>query len=216
MSKRDELYLWHYKALAEKCTESLRRNRFAAKVFDTVEEAREYLLEECEKAESIGFGGSLTIGALGIFKELKDSGKVLLNHGLPELTPEERHDIRLKQQTCDLFLTSTNAVTLDGKLVNIDGTGNRVNAMAFGPKKSIVVAGGNKIVKDVESGIRRIKDYVAPMNAKRLNYSTPCAATGICADCDSPQRICNVTTIIEKNPPSSSIEVVLICQPLGL
>ncbi|RMG59766.1 MAG: lactate utilization protein [Deltaproteobacteria bacterium] len=216
MSKRDELYRWHYRALAEKCAKNLEKNRFSVKVVDTKEEARDYVLSLCREASSVGFGGSLTVAELGIFAALKESGKELLNHGLPDLSPEERNEIRRKQQSCDLFLTSTNALTLDGKLVNIDGTGNRVNAMAFGPGRTLVVAGGNKIVLDVERGIKRIKDYVAPMNAKRLGYDTPCAKTGICADCSSPQRICNVTTILEKCPPASRIEVLIVCEPLGL
>ncbi len=216
MERSIEMYRWHYRVLADACAQGLQKNRFGARVFDTVDEARSAIIKECEEAGSIGFGGSLTVAALKIRQAMEEKGKELLNHGLPGLTPEERQEIRLGQLTCDLFLTSTNAVTLDGKLVNIDGTGNRVNAMAFGPKRVIVVAGGNKIVKDAESGVRRIKDFVAPMNAKRLGYGTPCAVTGICADCDSPQRICNVVTILEKKPSVSAVEVFLVCEALGL
>lgn len=216
MERSSEIYRWHYKILAVACAEGLQKNRFSVRVFDTADEARDAIIKECEEPGSIGFGGSLTVAALKIRQAMKDKGKQLLNHGLPGLTPKERQEIRLGQLTCDLFLTSTNAVTLDGKLVNIDGTGNRVNAMAFGPKKVIIAAGGNKIVKDAESGLRRIKDFVAPMNAKRLGYKTPCAVTGICGDCDSPQRICNVVTIMEKRPSASDIEVFLVCESMGL
>lgn len=216
MERSHEMYRWHYGVLARACAEALSRNRFRARVFHSAEEVQDALVEECEKVQTIGFGGSLTVASLKARKLMKGKGKEMLNHGLPGLTPEERQAIRLGQLTCDLFLTSTNAVTLDGKLVNIDGTGNRVNAMAFGPKKVIVVAGGNKIVKDAESGVRRIKDFVAPMNAKRLGYRTPCAETGICSDCDSPQRICNVVTVMEKKPSASNIEVYLVAESLGL
>lgn len=216
MKRSMEMYRWHYKVLADACAGSLQKNRFGARVFDTAEEARVSIIKECENAGSVGFGGSLTVAGLKIRQAMKGKGKELLNHGLQGLSQEERQKIRLGQLTCDLFLTSTNAVTLDGKLVNIDGTGNRVNAMAFGPKRVIVVAGGNKIVKDAKSGVRRIKDFVAPMNAKRLGYKTPCAVTGICADCDSSQRICNVVTIMEKRPTASDIEVLLVCEAMGL
>ncbi|MGA1861447.1 lactate utilization protein [Deferribacter thermophilus] len=145
----------------------------------------------------------------------KKLNKKILNHGDPNLTPEERNQVRLAELTCDLFVTSTNALTLDGKLVNIDGTGNRVNAMAFGPKKSVVYTGINKIVENVDDAIKRIKFIASPMNAKRLNFNTPCAKTGFCADCNSPQRICRIVTIIEKNPPLSDIEIVIIGESLG-
>jgi hypothetical protein len=115
-----------------------------------------------------------------------------------------------------VFLASSNAVTEDGKLYNIDGTGNRVAAMTFGPKKVILVCGINKIVKDIDDAHRRAKERAAPMNARRLNTKTPCAETGECADCSSPQRICNVYTALVKKPSRTDITVLLVGEPLGL
>jgi len=142
-------------------------------------------------------------------------GKQLLYHNNPHLTPEEKNEIRKSQLTCDLFISSSNAITEDGKLVNIDGLGNRINAMLFGPKKSLIIAGINKIVANVDDGIKRIKRIASPMNAKRLGYNTPCAKLGYCTDCNSPDRICRAISIIEKKPNSSDIEIVLIGENLG-
>ncbi len=216
MGKVEELYQWFYQKRAEKCAEALRKNGFQASVFPQAPSALSRIMDLCQEAESIGFGGSLTLAQLEVYRALKGSGKTLLHHGLPHLSPQEKMGILRRQQTCDLFLTSTNAVTLDGKLVNIDGTGNRVSAMAFGPGRVVVVAGANKIVPNVEAAIQRIKEYAAPMNAKRLGFDTPCAITGFCGDCDSPRRICNILTVLEKCPPRTPIHVILIAQSLGL
>jgi hypothetical protein len=172
------------------------------------------VLAECERAESIGFGGSLSIQDLGIYEALEGKGKRLFDHG--RVPPDKKAEIRLGQLTCDLFLTGTNAVTLDGCLVNLDMNGNRTNAMTFGPKKTVVVAGGQKVVSDVGDALRRIKAVAAPRNTKRLKLSTPCATSGFCEDCDSPQRICRVYSIIERRPPHSDITVLLCGEPMGL
>ncbi len=216
MGKVEVLYQWFLQKRAERCAQALEKNGFHTRVFPDLPTAIDHILETCEEVQSIGFGGSLTLAQLGIYRALEGSGKTLLNHGLPHLSPQERMEILRQQQTCQLFLTSTNAVTLDGKLVNMDGTGNRVSAMAFGPEKVVVVAGANKIVPDVSAAIQRIKEYAAPMNAKRLGFDTPCANTGFCADCSSPRRICNILTILEKCPPRTPIHVILIAQSLGL
>lgn len=115
----------------------------------------------------------------------------------------------------DLFLSSANAVTLNGELVNIDGIGNRVNSTTFGPGKVILVAGYNKIVEDVQEGIKRIKNVAAPLNARRLNIDVPCAKVGKCVDCNSPNRICRVLVILERKPSLTDIFVILVGEELG-
>jgi hypothetical protein len=117
--------------------------------------------------------------------------------------------------TSDLFLSSVNAVTMNGELVNIDGMGNRVNATNFGPKQVILVAGYNKIVADVESAIKRIKNVTAPMNAARLNLDVPCAKLGKCVDCNSPNRMCRIVVIHEWKPTWTDILVILVREELG-
>jgi len=211
---RIRIGLWQLDLRARRCVEALRKNGFDAHFLPDQETVRERVLAECEHASSIGFGGSMSIAGLGIHDALSGRGKRLYDHG--RVPPEERAATRLAQLTCDLFLTGTNAVTLEGCLVNLDMNGNRTNAMAFGPRKTVVVAGGQKIVADLPDAIRRIKTVSAPRNARRLKLSTPCAATGFCADCDSPQRICRVYSIIERRPPHSDITVLVCGEPLGL
>ncbi|MDZ7599242.1 MAG: lactate utilization protein [Desulfobacterales bacterium] len=116
----------------------------------------------------------------------------------------------------DLFFTGSNAVTEHGQLVNLDMQGNRVAALAFGPKKVVVLVGRNKIVPDIASAMARIKRYAAPANAMRLDKQTPCAKTGRCEDCRSPGRICNTWTITEKSWPTGRVTVILINADLGL
>jgi len=115
-----------------------------------------------------------------------------------------------------VYITSTNAVTEDGKLVNKDGTGNRVSSMFYGHERVYIVAGKNKIVRNYGDAIYRIEHTAAPMNAKRLNLTTPCVYTGVCSDCDSPQRICNVETVINKKPGGvGKIVIYLVNEDLG-
>ncbi len=211
---RVDIALWQLELRAMKCVEALKKNGFDAEYFPSAAQLRERVLRECAKAGSIGFGGSMTVAELGIFDAMKDGAKTLFDHG--RVPPAEKAAARLGQLTCDLFLTGTNAVTLTGVLVNLDMNGNRTNAMTFGPKKVVVVAGAQKVVADVADGIRRIKTFVAPRNTKRLNLKTPCATTGFCEDCSSPQRICRVYSMIERKPPHSDITVLLCGEPMGL
>jgi hypothetical protein len=210
---RLEIGLWQLEQRGKRCVESLRKNGFDALFLADRDAVRERVLLECDKAASIGFGGSMSVAELGVQDALAGKGKRLLDHG--RVPAEERAATRLAQLTCDLFLSGTNAVTLNGCLVNMDMNGNRTNAMTFGPKKVVVVAGANKVVTDVAEGIRRIKSTAAPRNAKRLQLSTPCAATGICEDCSSPQRICRVYSIIERKPPNTDLSVILCGEPMG-
>lgn len=122
----------------------------------------------------------------------------------------------MRKSRKDILLVSSNAVTLDGKLVNTDGMGNRVSAMIFGVKKVILLIGQNKIVRDVNEALDRIQNTIAPYHAKYIGLNTPCAITGKCNDCDSPQRICNITTIISKKPPSLEFAIILVGEDLGL
>lgn len=217
MSRTDELNDWAYALKCEKAVENLKNNGFGALYCQSSQEVFHYIINEATEANSIGFGGSLSIADLKLADKLKGMGKEILNHGVPGLTPEERLVITRRQLTCDLFLTASNAVTLSGKLVNIDGNGNRAASMFFGPLKVIIVVGRNKLVDGtVEDAIHRIKTYAAPPNAKRLDLATPCATTGVCCDCDSPQRICRVTTIIEKKPRNTDIRVLVVNEDMGL
>jgi hypothetical protein len=132
------------------------------------------------------------------------------------LSPEESIELRRRSLLVDLFITGTNAVTECGKLVNLDMIGNRVAGVTFGPKHVIILVGRNKIVADLEEAMFRIKNYAAPTNTMRLEKKTPCVKTSYCEDCKSPDRICNVWSIVEKSFPKGRIRIVLINEDLGL
>ena len=210
-----EFVTWHNDTLGVKTVEALVKNNFKATYVQTAKEAAEQILGFIEKENTIGVGGSWTLQQLKIIDELRVRGNQIYNHNKQGLSPEEVMDLRRKQLTCDVFLTGTNAITRDGKLVNTDGVGNRVAAMIFGPKKVIIVAGINKIVSDVAEAEKRIKLYAAPINNKRLSTPNPCVKTGECMDCQSPRRICNVTTILSKRPALSDLHVFIIGENLG-
>lgn len=206
---------WYYETLGQNIVKKLKENKFEAYYVDSKNQAAKKVFELIGDSQIIGIGGSMTIRELKIVEQLEIDNREILDATLAGYTPEENMEIRRRQFSCDCFLCSTNAITLDGKLVNIDSTGNRVGAMAFGPKKVIIVAGINKVVKDFEAAINRIQMYVAPMNNKRMNRFTPCIESGICLDCSSDIRLCNVTTIISKRPPRSNINIVLVGEELG-
>lgn len=211
----DEHVRWQRGMLLEKTAVALEKHGFRSIVFDHRDQALPFLLNEATVAETVGFGGSMTLAALGLARQVEVLGKRTLIHGRSGLSAAERRIVMQEQLNCDLFFTSSNAVTLDGILVNIDATGNRVCAMAFGPPRVWVVVGRNKIVADVPAALKRIKEVVAPPNAHRLGFKTPCAVTGLCSDCDSPDRICRMTTIIERQPRLTEIGVCLINEDLG-
>lgn len=216
MSLTDELMHWAHQQRCEKAVEALGQNGFTAIYCKSSHEARDYILDHGGAAQSVGFGGSRTVVDLGVEAKLAAQGKEILNHGTPGLEPAQKMEIMRRQLTCDLFLTSANAVTLSGWLVNIDGNGNRVAALTFGPQKAIVVAGRNKLVDgDLTAAIQRVKNVAAPPNAKRLNCNTPCAKTGFCANCNSPDRICRIIHVMDRKPRVADLHVLIVNEDLG-
>jgi len=195
---------------------ALERRGFETLVCATGREAAEAIVQEMAGIESVGFGGSESVKALGLPDRAAALGKTVLRHGDPSLTPERRAEVMRAELTCDLFLLSANALTADGVIVNIDGNGNRVAASIFGPKRVIYVVGRNKIVEGgVEAALARVKREACPPNCRRLNKRTPCAATGECADCSSPDRICKVTAIFDRCPTRTPTRVILVDEDLG-
>jgi L-lactate utilization protein LutB len=206
---------WWIEERAKKTIEKLEAHGFSAIYVRTKEEAVQEIWKHITPKQRIGVGGSLTIRELGILDRLEAQGCTVYDHWKPGLPKETIVGIRRSQMTSDLFLSSVNAITLTGELINIDATGNRVNATVFGPGKVILVVGYNKIVEDVQEGIKRIKDVAAPMNAKRLNVDVPCVKLGKCVDCNSPNRVCRVIVIHERKPVLTDILVVLVGEELG-
>jgi hypothetical protein len=213
----DPVMQWFMEDRGKRAVEALMKREFKALYMENQARAKEVILKEIPPGASVGVGGSVTVRSMGILTDLKARGNKIIDHWVTaSLFSEENFELRRAQQTCDVFLTSTNAITLDGQLVNIDGGGNRVNAMAFGPRRAIVVAGFNKIVPDLESALRRIKEVTVPLNCKRINSSPPCIIAGKCVDCRVPQRVCRITTIIEWKPPFfSDYLVVIVGENLG-
>jgi len=158
----------------------------------------------------------VSLAQIGILEALGKRNVHLIWPAQQAKNMEERQELIRKSFSSDIFLSSTNAVTEDGKLFNVDASGNRVGAMFIGPKKTIIVAGVNKIVKDVEAAERRVREWAAPQNAKRLNRKTPCVETGVCADCSSPDRICNIYVTLAKRPSRSDIVIILVGEKLGI
>ncbi len=195
---------------------NLIQNGFQAGFAETAASAREMVLGMISPGAPVGVGGSVTIRQLNLIETLRARGHEVYDHWKEGLSPEEIRETKLRHITSPFFLTSTNALTRDGKLVNIDNTGNRVAAMAFGPEHVIVVAGKNKIVAGLDEALDRIKTKVAPVNASRRQDKTPCAATGKCQDCKSPGRICRVTTILERKTKGvGTFSVIIVGETLG-
>lgn len=211
-----EIKKWHNEKIIQKTLKALESNYFHAEGFSDRESLVAKVLSQVKPGMKIGFGGSLTLRELGIIDRLQNEDVILLDHWKQGLSRDEVIDIRFQQLTSDLFMSSTNAITEKGELVNIDGNGNRTNSMTYGPKKVIIIAGSNKIVPDINSALDRVKNIAAPMNAKRLNLPLPCAETGRCHDCKSESRICRIISIIQRKPNSTDISVYLLNEELGL
>jgi hypothetical protein len=217
MNQEDSMNViqWHRDAVGARAVDALRKHDFDAVYFSERDKAVEHVLSFVKAGAKVGFGGSMTLTALGMQEKVKAKGAQLLDHNDPSLSAEQKFEIRRQQQLCDLFLTGTNALTLDGCLYNVDGNGNRTNAMSFGPRKVVVVAGTNKICADLDEAERRVKFFAAPMNNKRLNIPNPCTVSGVCEDCQGKTRICKVYSILRRKPSATDITVVIIGEDLG-
>lgn len=206
---------WHAEALGAEAVKALKKSGFDAQYVATSAEAAEKVLSFVSSGASVGFGGSMTVKGMGIQEKAAAKGALVLDHGVPGLTPEKKMEIMRKQLTCDVFITSSNAVTLEGDVVNVDGNGNRVAALTFGPSKTVVVVGINKIVRDMDEAFARIETYASPMNNKRLSRPNPCVKTGVCEDCQGDTRICRVYQILRKRPSLSDFTIIIVGENLG-
>ena len=200
--------------------EALEENSFEVFLADNTARAKEIVQEEIipnTGAKSISWGGSMTFRATGLYEAIKDNPDFeVLDVFDKDITPEKMLELRRRSLMVDLFITGSNAITKSGMLVNLDMYGNRVAGITFGPKYVVILAGRNKIVHDLEDAFLRVKNYVAPVNAMRLDKKVPCVKTSFCDECKSSDRICNTWTITEKSFPKGRVKVVLINQDLGL
>jgi len=210
-----EMITWHSHTLGMKTVEALHKNRFDATFFETRQEAANAVVGFIKPGMKVAFGGSQTAKQLNLQKMISDIGAILLDHNASGLSEDEKLEVMRQQQICDVFICSSNAISLQGELFNIDGNGNRVAAMAFGPRRVIVIAGVNKLVADEEAAWQRIRTIAAPINFKRLNRPNPCAKQGICMDCNLPTRGCNIYVATRRKPPMMDFSVFIVNEPLG-
>lgn len=206
----------------EKTIENLKKNNMAAYYVENSAEVVKLVDELLTEGETISCGGSVTLAESGVFALMQSGRYNFLDRSLAK-SPEEIAEIYRKTFYCDTFLTSANAVTEEGELVNVDGNCNRISAITFGPKSVIVVVGMNKIVSDVTEGFKRVKEIAAPLNTKRLGCNTPCVKLGHCikADrpipegCDSPERICVNYLVSGRQRIKDRVKVIICNESLG-
>jgi hypothetical protein len=207
--------VWNEK-VAEKIIKNLEKRRMEGSYAATAVQAREEVVAMITPGASVIRCGTMTAGEAGLWEAIAELPDVtLLDPYEPGITVEEGLERRRQGMTADFMIASSNAITLDGKLVNLDGMGNRVAAMTFGPRKVILMMGMNKVTSDLESAMARVKHYAAPVNNIRLGLKNPCVKTGLCSDCKSPTRICNMWSIIEGHMIENRIHVKLIGESMG-
>ena len=189
---------------------NLQKNNMAGFYVENERELLSLLATFLIRGERIGCGDSITLEETGVFEYLRNGNYVFYDKHQQGLTSEEKHMLYLKNFDADTFVTGTNAVTMDGRLFNIDGNGSRVAPMIYGPKQVIVVVGTNKLVDNLEDAIKRTRQIAAPLDAKRLNKNTPCVKLGRCIDCKHEQRICNDFVLIARQFSKDRIKVIFI------
>lgn len=203
-----------YQNLANTVIKNLNKRNMDACYFSTKEEARDHILSLIPDGSSISWGGSMSLSEAGIIDALYEQNTYnLLDRA--KVAPEQINTLLHQALCCDYYLMSSNAVTIDGKLVNVDGNGNRVAALIFGPTHVIVLVSMNKVVATEEDARRRVHNAAAPPNAVRLGKSTPCGVTGACGDCLSPDCMCMHTVITRNSRTPGRIKVILVGEPLG-
>ena len=191
----------------------LQARAFDAYYCTTKEEALQQALALIPKDDVISWGGSSSIAEIGLLDYVRKNCKCIDRDTAK--TPEERMEIMRKALLCDTFLMSTNAMTTEGELVNIDGNGNRCAAMIYGPKQVIVVAGLNKVTGNLHSALDRAHTTAAAINVQRFGGQTPCVLTGLCGNCNNPDTICNYIVVTRRSKPPKKIKVILVGEELG-
>ncbi|MGN0291177.1 MAG: lactate utilization protein [Lachnospiraceae bacterium] len=204
-----------YKNQAKTIIENLKKRQMEGYYCPTRADAVQKAMELVAKDSSVTFGGSMTLSEAGIMDALHNRDDITFYDRSKAATPEEVQKIYREAFFCDYYFMSTNAITLDGELVNIDGNGNRVAALVFGPANVIIVCGMNKISTDIDEAIARVRNIAAPPNCNRLDRKTPCAVTGKCGDCLSPDCICNHTVITRRSGTPGRIKVLFVGEELG-
>lgn len=179
------------------------------------ESAKSKALDIIEKGKPISFGGSITLNQIGLIEELKSGEYNLIDRDLCDSNKFMKQWVMKNSNSGGTYISGANAITKDGKIVNMDGWGNRVNAINYGPEKIIIITGKNKIVNDLNEAVERIEMIAAPKNTKRLGKKTPCVDSGKCVDCRSSERICNILSVVQFQNDSSRMHIILVDEELG-
>lgn len=182
--------------------------------FKSLEEVKSYILDIVPISSTIGIGHSATLQKMNITNSLLERGNVIYDKELAK-NLEECKELKKKALTTDWYITGSNAISVDGRIVNVDHSGNRVAAITFGPDKVIIVVGKNKVVDSVEEAIKRVKNIACPLNAKRAGFNPPCVTLNRCVDCVSKDRVCNSLSIIEGQSDCKRIKVFIVNEECG-
>ena len=204
-----------YEIQANTIIKQLQKRRMYGTYCATVDEAVEKALSFVKSGDCVSFGGSMTLAENSILDKLREKDDIRLLDRSTCKSQEELDLLFRETFSSDVYFMSTNAITLDGRLVNTDGTGNRLSALIYGPKSVVIVAGMNKVASDLDSALARVRDVAAPPNCIRLNRNTPCAVTGKCGDCLGEDSICNQTVITRRSAIVDRIKVILVGEELG-
>lgn len=207
--------MWYLEKQVDRTIDSLKKRNMKGFFVKDEGELKELLKELINENSTVGVGDSMTLFETGVIDFIRNGNYNFLDKYRDNITSEEKKEIYIQNFSADTFMCSTNALTEKGELYNIDGNGSRVAPMIYGPKQVIIVAGINKIVKNIDEAERRVRNYSAPIDAKRLDKNTPCTTLGCCVDCNSPERICNDFITITGQFIKDRIKVIIVGKQLG-
>lgn len=205
----------YYEATANTIIENLKKRQMEGFYCKTSKEAVKKACSFFQPGDTVSFGGSETLNECGMLPLLRERDDITLLDRAAAASKEETEEIFRKVFSADCYFMSTNAITLEGELVNIDGRGNRVSALIFGPQYVVVMAGMNKVVSNLTDAYNRVKNFASPPNCIRLGLKTPCTSTGYCNDCHAPDCICSQTVITRRSMLPNRIKIILIGEELG-
>jgi len=214
----EKLAAWakYHRLRIDRAREAFEKRQFTTHVFDRGSEAADFFFSEISPDETIGYGGSETVTELGVRHRLRDGDYRFVDRSLYGHGYNDQLDIRRQTLSADVFVASSNAVSIEGALVNIDGDGNRIAGLSLGPKRVVLFIGRSKLCETLDQAIFRARNVAAPALAIQHRMKTPCAASGRCHDCSSPERICQNLSIIERCHPPGRIQILFINEDLGL
>ena len=204
------------KLRAQTIIKGLEKRNMEGVFCETKEDALAKALSYIEEGSSVTWGGSMSISEIGLIDAVKNGNYEIIDRSVAKNYDEQR-EIFSKAVLADYYLMSSNAITLDGELINIDGTGNRVACLTYGPKNVIMIVGMNKVVNDVEDGIKRVRNFASPPNTLRLGLKTPCSMTGRCGDCYGDTCICSQIVVTRRQSAAMRglIKIILVGESLG-